>query len=127
MSIISKLFGKKDNTSAQSAEDFMSLVRVYFQSVLAVNLGITNIRAIPDVANFKRLFKIPTTGGKLGQGEKTASKKMLIQDYGLSENFFKEIDSSIKKHVRNQNQVQSYMFMYQGFTSDLMMMIDGAI
>ena len=39
MSIISKLFGKKDNTSAQSAEDFMSLVRVYFQSVLAVNLG----------------------------------------------------------------------------------------
>ena len=123
MSIISKLFGKKDNTSAQSAEDFMSLVRVYFQSVLAVNLGITNIRAIPDVANFKRLFKIPTTGGKLGQGEKTASKKMLIQDYGLSENFFKEIDSSIKKHVRNQNQVQSYMFMYQGFTSDLMMMI----
>ena len=34
MSIISKLFGKKDNTSAQSAEDFMSLVRVYFQSVL---------------------------------------------------------------------------------------------
>ena len=123
MSLFSKLFGKKDNGSALSAEDFMSLVRVYFQSVLATNLGITNIRAIPDVANFKRLFKIPTTGGKLGQGEKTASKKMLIQDYGMSENFFKEIDNSIKKHVRNQNQVQSYMFMYQGFTSDLMMMI----
>ena len=66
MSIFSKLFGKKDEVSAQSAEDFMSLVRVYFQSILAVNLGITNIRAIPDVANFKRLFKIPTTGGKLG-------------------------------------------------------------
>ena len=123
MSIFSKLFGKKDNTSAQSAEDFMSLVRVYFQSVLAVNLGLPNIRANPDVALFKRLFKIPTTGGKLGQGEKTASKKMLIQDYGLSENFFKEIDNSIKKHVRNQNQVQSYMYMYQGFTADLMMMI----
>lgn len=123
MSLFSKLFGKKDSGSALSAEDFMSLVRVYFQSVLATNLGITNIRAIPDVANFKRLFKIPTTGGKLGLGEKTASKKMLMQDYGLSENFFKEIDNSIKKHVRNQNQVQSYMFMYQGFTSDLMMMI----
>jgi hypothetical protein len=123
MSIFSKLFGKKDEVSAQSAEDFMSLVRVYFQSVLAVNLGITNIRAIPDVANFKRLFKIPTTGGKLGQGEKTVSKKMLMQDYGMSENFFKEIDNSIKKHVRNQNQVQSYLFMYQGFTGDLMMMI----
>lgn len=123
MSIFSKLFGKKEESSPKSAEDFMSLVRVYFQSVLAVNLGITNIRAIPDVANFKRLFKIPTTGGKLGTGEKSASKKMLMQDYGLSENFFKEIDSSIKKHVRNQQQVQPYMFMYQGFTSDLMMMI----
>jgi hypothetical protein len=123
MSIFSKLFGKKDNASTQSAEDFMSLVRVYFQSVLAVNLGITNIRAIPDVANFKRLFKVPTTGGKLGLGEKTVSKKMLMQDYGMSDNFFKEIDNSIKKHVRNQNQVQAYMYMYQGFTADLMMMI----
>lgn len=124
MSIFSKLFGKKDgSTSAKSAEDFMSLTRVYFQSALAVNLGITNVRFIPDVANFKRLFKVPTVGGKLGQGEKAAARKMLMQDYGLSENYFKEIDSSIKKHCRNQAQVQPYMFMFQGFTNDLMMMI----
>ena len=38
-------------------EDFVSLTRVYFQSVIAANLGITNIRFVPDVANFKRLFK----------------------------------------------------------------------
>lgn len=77
-------------------EDFVSLTRVYFQSVIAANLGITNIRFVPDVANFKRLFKIPTQGGRLGQAEKTASRKMLMQDYGISENFFKEIDASVK-------------------------------
>lgn len=124
MSIFSKLFGKNDGSvSAKSAEDFMSLTRVYFQSALAVNLGITNVRFIPDVANFKRLFKVPTVGGKLGQGEKAAARKMLMQDYGLSENYFKEIDNSIKKHCRSQAQVQPYMFMFQGFTNDLMMMI----
>ncbi len=45
-----------------NVEDFISLTRVYFQSVIATNLGITNIRFLPDVANFKRLFKIPTQG-----------------------------------------------------------------
>ena len=55
--------------------------------------------------------------------EKAASRKMLMQDYGLSENFFKEIDSSIKKHCRTQNDVQSYLFMYQGFSNDLMMLM----
>ena len=44
-------------------EDFISLTRVYFQSVIATNLGITNIRFLPDVANFKRLFKVPTQNG----------------------------------------------------------------
>ena len=54
----------------KNVEDFVSLTRVYFQSVIAANLGITNIRFEPDVANFKRLFKIPTQGGRLGQAEK---------------------------------------------------------
>jgi len=124
MSLFTKLFKKNSGgTSSKNVEDFVSLTRVYFQAVLAANLGITNIRFIPDVANFKRLFKIPTQGGRLGQAEKTASKKMLMQDYGLSENFFKEIDSSVKKHCRSQNDVQGYLFMYQGFSNDLMMLI----
>ena len=89
----------------------------------AANLGITNIRFVPDVANFKRLFKIPTQGGRLGQAEKAASRKMLMQDYGISENFFKEIDTSVKKHCRTQNDVQGYLFMYQGFSNDLMMLM----
>ena len=54
------LFKKKsDETKVGNVEDFISLTRVYFQSVIATNLGITNIRFLPDVANFKRLFKIP--------------------------------------------------------------------
>ena len=118
------MFSKNsEQNSSKNVEDFVSLTRVYFQSVIAAQLGVTNIRFVPDVANFKRLFKIPTQGGRLGMAEKAASRKMLIQDYGLSENFFKEIDSSIKKHCRTQNDVQSYLFMYQGFSNDLMMLM----
>ena len=124
MSIFSKLFGKKEGTNPKNnVEDFASLTRVYFQSALAANLGISNIRMMPDLAQFKRLFKVPTQNGRLGLGEKTVAKKMLMADYGLSDNFFKEIDSSIKKHCRTQNEIQPYMFLYQGFLNDLMMMM----
>ena len=118
------LFKKKsDETKVGNVEDFISLTRVYFQSVIATNLGITNIRFLPDVANFKRLFKVPTQNGKLGLAEKSASRKMLMQDYGLNENFFKEIDASVKRNCRTQNDIQSYLFMYQGFSNDLMMLM----
>ena len=126
MSIFANLFKKQADADAKvvgNVEDFVSLTRVYFQSVIAVNLGITNIRFLPDVANFKRLLKVATQGGKLGLAEKSASRKMLMQDYGISESFFKEIDTSIKKNCRTQNDVQAYLFMYQGFSSDLMMLM----
>ena len=126
MSIFANLFKRQADADAKvvgNVEDFVSLTRVYFQSVIAVNLGITNIRFLPDVANFKRLFKVATQGGKLGLAEKSASRKMLMQDYGISESFFKEIDTSIKKNCRTQNDVQAYLFMYQGFSSDLMMLM----
>ena len=126
MSIFANLFKKQADADAKvvgNVEDFVSLTRVYFQSVIAVNLGITNISFLPDVANFKRLFKVATQGGKLGLAEKSASRKMLMQDYGISESFFKEIDTSIKKNCRTQNDVQAYLFMYQGFSSDLMMLM----
>ena len=124
MGIFAKLFNKNTGeVSSKNVEDFVSLTRVYFQSVIAANLGITNIRFVPDVANFKRLFKIPTQNGKLGLAEKSASRKMLMQDYGLNESFFKEIDSSVKRNCRTQNDIQSYLFMYQGFSNDLMMLM----
>ena len=62
MGIFADLFKKKADANGKAVgnvEDFVSLTRVYFQSVIAVNLGITNIRFLPDVAQFKRLFKIP--------------------------------------------------------------------
>lgn len=118
------LFKKKtDGAKVGNVEDFVSLTRVYFQSVIATHLGITNIRFLPDVANFKRLFKVPTQNGKLGLGEKTAARKMLMQDYGLNENFFKEIEASVKRNCRTQNDIQGYLFMYQGFSNDLMMLM----
>ncbi|MDR0939235.1 MAG: hypothetical protein LBN29_07780 [Mediterranea sp.] len=118
------LFKKKsDEVQVGNVEDFVSLTRVYFQSVIATNLGITNIRFLPDVANFKRLFKVPTQGGKLGLAEKSAARKMLMHDYGLPESFFKEIDTSVKRNCRTQNDIQSYLFMYQGFSNDLVMLM----
>jgi hypothetical protein len=56
MGFLSRLFNKGSQENKGSAEDFMSLVQVYFQSVMAINNGITNINALPEVANFKRLF-----------------------------------------------------------------------
>ena len=47
MSIFANLFKKQADADAKvvgNVEDFVSLTRVYFQSVIAVNLGITNIR-----------------------------------------------------------------------------------
>lgn len=125
MGFFSRLFNRnsKKADSVDNVEDFMMLIRVYFQAVIAQNNGITNIRVLPDLANFKRLFKVPTERGKLGVGEKSVAKKMLKDDYDISDDFFKEIDSSIRKNCRSQNEVQPYLFMFQGFTNDLMMLI----
>ena len=126
MSLLSKLL-KKDtgdgNSNVGNVEDFVSLTRVYFQSVIAVNLGITNINLIPEVEQYKRLLKVQTQNGKLGLAEKSRARKMLMQDYGLSENFFKEIDASVRKSCKTPNDIQAYLFMYQGFSNDLMMLM----
>ena len=105
MSIFSKLFGKKQTEGEETShvggmEDFMTLIRVYYQSVMACNIGITNINFLPDMAVFKRTLKIPTQNNKLGIAEKSRCKKMLVELYGLSDDFFKEIDGSIKKIAR---------------------------
>lgn len=129
MSIFSKLFGKKQAEAAEETvrvggmEDFMTLIRVYYQAVMAAQLGISNINFLPDMAVFKRTLKIPTQNNKLGLAEKTRCKKMLVDIYGLNDSFFKEIDSSIKKNCKNVNDIKNYLFMFQGFSQDLMMLI----
>ena len=127
MNFISKLFKKKEEetevVSKGSVEEFVTLIRVYYQAVMAVQLGITNLNILNDMALFKRMLKIPTQNNKLGIAEKSRSRKILMQEYGLNENFFKEIDASVKRNCRTQNDIQSYLFMYQGFSNDLMMLM----
>lgn len=128
MNFFSKLFGKKQEVAEEAPrvggmEDFMTLIRVYYQAVMASHIGITNINFLPDMAVFKRTLKIPTQNNKLGIAEKSRCKKMLIELYNLSDDFFKEIDASIKKNCKNVNDVKTYLFMFQGFSNDLMMLI----
>lgn len=124
MSFLSKLF-KKDSAETSkeevkgSVEEFVSLVRVYYQASMAVNLGITNLNILPDMALFKRMLKIPTQNNKLGVAEKSRVRKVLMQDYNLGEAFFKEIDASVKRCCKNQNDIKSYFFKFQGFCNDL--------
>ena len=78
MGLLNKLFGKKrEEKKIGGMEDYMTLVRVYFQAALAEKLGITNLAMVPDLRIFKVTFKIPTQNNKLGIGEKAAVKKMM--------------------------------------------------
>ena len=126
MSIFSNLFRKKaanEENRVGGIEDFMTLIRVYYQAVMASNLGISNINMLPDLAMFKRTLKVATQNNKLGIAEKSRCKKMLMQIYHLEESFFKEIDASIKKNCRNVNMVNAYFFQFQRFNEELMMAI----
>ncbi len=127
MGILSNLFGKKKQEDEQvrvgGMEDFMTLIRVYYQAVIAMNLGITNLAFLPDLRIFKQTLHVATVNNKLGIGEKNKCKKMLIDMYGMSDAFFKEIDTSIKKNCRTQNDIKNYLIMFQGFSQDLMMLI----
>ena len=125
MGLLSKIFSKKENkdTNVGGMEDFMSLVRVYFQASMAANLGITNISMLPDLRMFKATLHVPTQNNKLGVGEKSHCRKMMKEIYGTDDVFFKEIDQIIKKNCHKIQDVQQYMIMFQGFSQDLMMLM----
>ena len=123
MGFLSNLFGKKEEKQkAGGMEDFMTLIRVYFQAVMAADLGITNMAALPDLRVFKATLKVPTQDNKLGLAEKAKCKKMLKELYGMDEDFTKEIDQSIRKRCKKPQDIQSYMYQFSGFTQDLMML-----
>ena len=123
MSFISKSFGKKEETQqAGGMEDFMTLIRVYFQAVMASDLGITNLAALPDLRVFKATLKVPTQNNKLGLAEKSRCKKMLKELYGMNDDFTKEIETSIRKRCKKVQDVQTYMYQFSGFSQDLMML-----
>ncbi len=99
----------------------MYLIRVYYQAVMASQLGISNLAALPDLRMFKQTLKVQTINNRLGLGEKKKAAHMLNEMYGVSENFFKEVDASIKKRCRTLQEVQPYFLVFQDFSQNLMM------
>lgn len=124
MGIFSKLFARKsEEKKIGGMEDYMTLVRVYFQAALASQLGITNLAMLPDLRVFKTSLHVPTVNNRLGIGEKAQVRKMMKDIYETEEAFFKEIDSSIRKNCRKLQDVNVYLIQFQNFTQDLMMLM----
>ena len=129
MGILSKLFGgfkksvQEQGWRVGGTEDFMTLIRVYYQAVMASSFGLRDFRALPDLRVFKQTLKVQTVNNKIGVAEKSKCKKMMNEIYGISDNFFKEIDESIKRRCRNVNDMQTYLFQFQGFSQELMMLM----
>ena len=126
MTIFSKLFRrseKEQETKVGGMEDFMLLIRVYYQAVMAAQLGINNLGALPDLRIFKQTYHVATLNNKLGTAEKKHCRKLMQDIYGISDNFFTEIDGSIRKQCRKIQDAQSYLIQFQGFSQDLMMLM----
>lgn len=125
MGLLIKLFGKsnKEEHKTGGMEDYMTLVRVYLQAAIAENAGITNLAMLPDLRMFKTTLHVPTLNNKLGVGEKKHCKKMLKDLYNTEDDFFKEVDQSIRKNCRKIQDVQTYLIQFQNFTQDLMMLM----
>ena len=129
MGIFSNFFGDSSKSVQEQGwrvggtEDFMTLIRVYYQAVMASSFGHRDLRALPDLRIFKQTLKVQTLNNKIGLAEKNKCKKMMNEIYGISDNFFKEIDDSIKRRCRNVNDMQTYLFQFQGFTQELMMLM----
>ena len=124
MGVFSKLFGRKaEDKKVGGMEDYMTLVRVYFQATLASQLGIANLAMLPDLRAFKTTFRVPTQNNKLGLGEKAHVKKMMKNVYGTDDSFFKEIDQSIRRKCQKLQDVNVYLVQFQTFTQDLMMLL----
>lgn len=126
MNFLSRFFNKKtqqEDIRVGGMEDFMTLIRVYYQAAMAIHLGIGNLSFLPDLRIFKQTLRVPTVNNKIGVGERNRCKKMLADMYGLEDSFFKEIDGSIKKNCRNMNDIKNYLMMFQGFSQELMMLM----
>lgn len=125
MSIFSKLFNRKAENEEKvgGMQDYMTLVKVYFQASLASRLGITNLAMVPDLRVFKATLHVPTVNNKLGVGEKSRCRKMMKEIYHTDDDFFDEIDQSIRKNCKKLPDTQSYLYQFQAFTQDIMMLV----
>lgn len=125
MGIFSDIFKRRSGSGEKvgGMNDYMSLVRVYFQAALASKLGITNLASLPDLRTYKQTFHVSTVNNKLGVGEKNSVQKTMKSLYGIEDQFFNEIDASIKKNCKKIQDVQAYLYQFQALTQDLMMLI----
>ncbi len=124
MGFLSKLFGKKTEaaeTKVGGVEDFSNLLAVYFQAILASELNITNLAKLPELRMFKTTLHIPTQGGRLGVAEKERCKNIAKGMYDLDDNFFKELDSSVRRNCKTQQDIQSFGLQFQNFMQEMMM------
>ena len=122
--LFSKIFGKKEGEERIGGmEDYMTLVRVYFQASLAASLNITNLAMLPDLRTFKTTLRVSTQNNKLGVGEKSRCKKMMKELYKMDDDFFKEIDSSIRKNCHHIQDVNVYLIQFQNFTQEMLMLV----
>ena len=113
MGILSKIFGNKQpEEKTGGMQDYMTLVRVYFQASMAAQLGITNLAMLPDLRMFKTTLRVPTQNNKLGVGEKAHCKKMMHEIY-----------QSVRKNCKKLQDAQVYLVQFQNFSQDLMMLI----
>ena len=124
MGIFSKIFGGKKEEEKENGgmENLMTLIRVYFQASIAEQVGVSNLAMLPDLRMFKTTLHVPTVNNKLGVGEKKHCAKMMKDLFGFDDSFFKEIDGSIRKNCRKLQDVQTYLFQFQGFTQEIMML-----
>jgi hypothetical protein len=122
MSFWNKLFGKEKTEKVGGMEDFMTLIRVYFQAVMAADLHISNLAQLPDLRVFKAALRVPTVNNRLGVGEKQRVTKMMMEMYEMDESFTKEIEQSMRRRCKGIQDVQTYMYQFQAFTQDLMML-----
>jgi hypothetical protein len=60
MTIFDKLFKKKAQDNIGGVEDFMILIRVYYQATIASHIGINNLAALPDLRVFKQTYHVTT-------------------------------------------------------------------
>lgn len=121
---LTSLFKKKDKEETKNqVEDFAYLLRIYFQSILAERLGISNLAILPDLRLFKQTLHIATENNRIGKAEGRKCKKILMQEYGLPDSFFKTIDLSVKRNARNSSQMQEYLFRFQNFTQNMLTII----
>lgn len=129
MSIFSNIFKKQQETETENTpakknvEDFMSFIRIYLQASMAANLGITNIKMVPELAMFKRTLKIQTVNNKLGVAERTKARKIIQTEYGIRDVFFEELDASLKKKCKTQMAIQSYSMQFQEYLNNLLTVV----